>query len=155
MLVCWSVCMSVTNFSQNLFFSFFWNSVPQYRFRKGRKWQKWVFQNIFWVFVKFCYYFLLEVACNEKHNLQFFWENTMSGKILVHELWAKMLLSNQNAGFFDQEYLWTICINFFDFVLWRYSPKKKQHLRILFLMRCNKVCPSLCRVSTFSRGPFG
>ena len=33
------------------------------------------------------------------------WKNLVFGEILVPEIWAKMLLANEIAGFFNQLYL--------------------------------------------------
>ena len=40
-----------------------------------------------------------------KTNVDIFITNPISGKILVLELWAEILLANQTAGFFKMQYL--------------------------------------------------
>ena len=40
-----------------------------------------------------------------KTNVDIFSTNPISGKILVLELWAEILLANQTAGFFKMQYL--------------------------------------------------
>ena len=59
------------------------------------------------VFMKLCQYFLLEVYHNKmQYSSLFSFGNHISGKILVYNLLAKRLSSNQIAGFFDYQYLW-------------------------------------------------
>ena len=110
--VCVSVLTSVTNVSWNLFIIFFWNSAQQKRYRYRKKITDTDFlekvslivlkrvkraQNrskmeFFLVFINFCLYFLLEVTYSEGHyNFLISFTNPISGKILVHKLWVKML----------------------------------------------------------------
>ena len=122
--------MTVVGFPEKFLFAWKWakcaGNGPQVEF--------------FLVFIKFCHYFLLEVACNEKHcNLQLSWENVMSGKLVVHKLWARMLLSNQIVGFLDHEYLWTLWINLFGFLHGDIHQGKVASENTIF----GEVCPGM------------
>ena len=45
-----------------------------------------------------------------------FCENCVTRKNLFHQLWSKMLSTNQIVGFFDHQYLWIESIGTFDFL---------------------------------------
>ena len=71
----------------------------------GKMDQKWVKNGFFEYVEKFCHWFLLNLFCNENSYLLCSCLNPIFGKILVPEIWAKMFLANQIAGFFNQPYL--------------------------------------------------
>ena len=55
------------------------------------------------VFDKNCYFIFLKILTNERlHCYLLSFLNATSGKILVPKLFLKILLSNQNAGFFSK-----------------------------------------------------
>ena len=69
-------------------------------------------------FDKFLHYFLQEITYNYRvQNTLFSLENAISGKILLRKLNAKVLSSNQIAGFFDYKHLWKDWINISIFLI--------------------------------------
>ena len=51
-----------------------------------------------------------------KDDFLYFWENSVSGEILVRKLQVKMLSSNYIARFFDHQCIWKESIDILDFL---------------------------------------
>ena len=67
---------------------------------------RWAGNRVFWIIKKFSLLFSLNLVYNESfYYLQYSCTNSIFGKNLVPEIWAKMLLVNQIAGFLNQLYL--------------------------------------------------
>ena len=67
----------------------------------GKNCPKWHRNSVFWIFGKFLSLVFLGIFQNENYYCHWYFTiNQICGKILVLELWAKMLLANWTAGFF-------------------------------------------------------
>ena len=67
----------------------------------GKNCPKWHRNSVFWIFGKFLSLVFLGIFQNENYYCHWYFTiNQICGKILVLELWAKMLLANRTAGFF-------------------------------------------------------
>ena len=67
----------------------------------GKNCPKWHRNSVFWIFGKFLSLVFLGIFQNENYYSHWYFTiNQICGKILVLELWAKMLLANRTAGFF-------------------------------------------------------
>ena len=117
-----SVHPSVQKFSWDLLIIFFWNSpwfrgpygvvCDRARFLEKKNFYPKNGENGpkigFFEFIgKFTHYFFLSLVCKESlYLLLYSFTNPILGKNLVPEIWAKMLLANQIAGFLIQLYLY-------------------------------------------------
>lgn len=99
--------------------------------------------ELFWAFIKLWHYLLLEVTLNERHyDSLFSCANPIYGKILVHKLHAKMLLTNQIAIFLILDMILNIFISYYLmhqslwFFAWRCSPRKGSITNLYFCVAC-------------------
>ena len=104
---------------------------------------KWGFHSFYENLVHWCALFI--VYNESPYGPLSFWENRMSGKNLVLELWPKMLSANQIAGIFDHLYLLKGLIPHIDFLHANRHPWKEEaewHFGVV-MPRLAQACPTL------------